>query len=43
MDSTYRDEFIERLTQNLQETFRERIEYLELIRDRDTGVASAVG
>ena len=43
VDSTYRDEFIERLTQNLQETFRERVEYLELIRDRDAVVPSAVG
>jgi hypothetical protein len=43
VDSTYRDEFVERLTQNLEETFRERAEYLELIRDRDAGVPSAVG
>ena len=43
VDSTYRDEFVERLTQNLQETFRERAEYLELIRERDAGVPSAVG
>ncbi len=38
MDSTYRDEFIERLTQQLQETFRERGEYLELIAARDRAV-----
>jgi hypothetical protein len=43
VDSTYRDEFVDRLTQNLQETFRERAEYLELLRDRDAGVPSAVG
>jgi hypothetical protein len=43
VDSTYRDEFVERLTQNLQETFRERAEYLELVRDRDAEVPSAVG
>ena len=43
VDSTYRDEFVERLTQNLEETFRERQEYLELIRERDAGVPSAVG
>ena len=42
VDSTYRDEFIERLTQQLQETFRERAEYLELVRARDAGVASPV-
>ena len=41
-DSTYRDEFIERLTQNLQETFREHAEYLDLIRDRDASVPSSV-
>ena len=43
VDSTYRDEFVDRLTQDMQETFRERREYLELIRDRDAGVPSAVG
>jgi hypothetical protein len=43
VDSTYRDEFIERLTQQLQETFRERGEYLELIAARDRAVASRVG
>jgi hypothetical protein len=43
VDSTYRDEFVERLTHNLQETFRERAEYLELIRARDADVASPVG
>jgi hypothetical protein len=43
VDSTYRDAFVERLTQNLQETFRERREYLELIRDRQAGVPSPVG
>jgi len=43
VDSTYRDEFVERLTQNMQETFRERAEYLELIHDRNAGVRSAVG
>jgi hypothetical protein len=43
VDSTYRDEFVERLTQNLRETFRERAEYLELIRERDAGVPSVVG
>ena len=43
VDSTYRDEFVERLTQNLQETFRERAEYLELVRDRAAEVPSAVG
>jgi len=42
VDSTYRDEFVERLTQNMQETFRERAEYLELIRVRNAGVASPV-
>jgi hypothetical protein len=42
VDSTYRDEFIERLTQQLQETFRERGEYLELIAAQDRGVASRV-
>ena len=42
VDSTYRDEFVERLSQNLQETFRERAEYLELIRARHWGVASPV-
>lgn len=43
VDSTYRDEFIERLTQQLQETFRERGEYLELIAARDRALASRVG
>jgi len=43
VDSTYRDEFVEHLTQNMQETFRERAEYLELVRNRDAGVRSAVG
>ena len=43
VDSTYRDEFVERLTQNMQETFRQRREYLELIRDRVGGVRSTVG
>jgi hypothetical protein len=38
VDSTYRDEFIERLTQQLQETFRERGEYLELLAARDLAV-----
>ena len=38
VDSTYRDEFIERLTQQLQETFRERGEYLELLAERDRAV-----
>jgi hypothetical protein len=42
VDSTYRDEFVERLTQNMQETFRERAEYLELIRVRNAGVVSPV-
>src|SRR4029453_13404223 len=43
VDSTYRDEFVERLTQNMQETFRERGEYLELIAARDRALASRVG
>jgi hypothetical protein len=43
VDSTYRDEFVERLTQNLEETFGDRAEYLELIRQRDASVPSAVG
>jgi hypothetical protein len=43
VDSTYRDAFVERLTENLKETFRERREYLELIRDRDASVSSRVG
>ena len=38
VDSTYRDEFIERLTQQLQATFRERGEYLELIAARDQAI-----
>ena len=42
VDSTYRDEFVERLTQNLEETFRERAEYLDLIRQRDAVAASTV-
>ena len=43
VDSTYRDEFIERLTQQLRETFGERGEYLELIAARDRAVESRVG
>ena len=43
VDSTYRDEFVERLTENLKETFRERHEYLELIRERDAALSSPVG
>jgi hypothetical protein len=43
VDSTYRDEFIERLTQQLRATFGERGEYLELIAARDRAVASRVG
>jgi len=43
VDSTYRDEFVERLTQQLQDTFRERGEYLELIAARDRALASRVG
>jgi hypothetical protein len=42
VDSTYRDEFIERLTQQLQDTFRERGEYLRLLAARDERVASKV-
>ena len=38
VDSTYRDEFVERLTQQLQDTFRERAEYLELLEARDRAV-----
>ena len=38
VDSTHRDEFIERLTQQLQEPFGERGEYLELIAARDRAV-----
>jgi hypothetical protein len=40
VDSTYRDEFVERLTQQLQDTFRERAEYLELLEARDARVSS---
>jgi hypothetical protein len=43
VDSTYRDEFVERLTQQLQDTFRERAEYLELVEARDARVPSGVG
>jgi hypothetical protein len=43
VDSTYRDEFVERLTQQLQDTFRERAEYLELLEARDARVSSGVG
>jgi hypothetical protein len=43
VDSTYRDEFIERLTQQLRATFGERGEYVELIAARDGAVASRVG
>ena len=43
VDSTYRDEFVERLTQQLQETFRERGEYLELLAARDARASSGVG
>jgi hypothetical protein len=43
VDSTYRDEFVERLTQQLQDTFRERAEYLELVEARDARVSSGVG
>jgi hypothetical protein len=42
VDSTYRDEFIERLTQQLQDTFRERAEYLRLLAARDERVESKV-
>ena len=42
VDSTYRDEFIERLTQQLHDTFRERAEYLQLVEDRDARVSSGV-
>jgi len=42
VDSTYRDEFIERLAQQLQDTFRERAEYLRLISERDERIASKV-
>ena len=42
VDSTYRDEFIERLAQQLQDTFRERAEYLRLLEERDARVASRV-
>jgi hypothetical protein len=42
VDSTYRDEFVERLTQQLQDTFRERAEYLELLEARDARVSSGV-
>ena len=43
VDSTYRDEFIERLTQQLQETFRERGEYLELLADAGPGRPGGLG
>ena len=43
VDSTYRDEYVERLTQQLQDTFRERAEYLELLKARDARVSSGVG
>lgn len=42
VDSTYRDEFIDRLTQQLQDTFAERAEYLRLLAARDERVASNV-
>ena len=42
VDSTYRDEFIERLTQQLHDTFRERAEYLRLIEDRDARISSGI-
>ena len=43
VDSAYRDEFVDRLTKDLEETFRERAEYLGLIRERDAALPSAVG
>jgi hypothetical protein len=43
VDSMYRDEFVERLTQQLQDTFRERAEYLELLAARGARVSSGVG
>ncbi len=42
VDSTYRDEFVERLTQQLQDTFRERAEYLELLEARDARLSTGV-
>ena len=42
VDSTYRDEFVERLTQQLRDTFRERGEYLELLARRDGAVPTRV-
>jgi hypothetical protein len=42
VDSTYRDEFIDRLTQQLQDTFAERAEYLRLLAERDGRVPSKV-
>lgn len=42
VDSTYRDEFVERLTRQLRDTFRERAEYLRLVRDRGARTTSRV-
>jgi hypothetical protein len=42
VDSTYRDEFVERLTQQLHDTFRERGEYLDLLAHRDGAVPTRV-
>jgi hypothetical protein len=42
VDSTSREEFIERLTQQLRGTFRERAEYLRLLAARYERVASNV-
>lgn len=40
VDSTYRDEFVERLTRQLRDTFRERAGYLRLVRDRGARTTS---
>jgi hypothetical protein len=42
VDSAYRDGFIERLAQQLQDTFRERAECLRLLAERYAPVASSV-
>lgn len=41
VDSTYRDEFVERLTQQLRATFEERDEYLRLFEVRAAPAPSA--
>jgi hypothetical protein len=42
VDSTYRDEFVDQLTQQLRTTFEGRAEYLRLLAARDAPRASGV-